>query len=164
MKLQEVNASAFEIKAAIEELFHDYVDCIDNDELEQWPEFFTEECLYKVISRENYARNLLTCVIYCDSKGMLKDRITAHRHANIYEAHTYKHLVSGIRVVGQEGDIYLVRANYAVFQTRQDGITEVYNVGKYVDKVMFVDGEARFKEKLAVYDTAMIPTLLVTPI
>lgn len=164
MRLQEVNASAFEIKAAIEELFHAYVECIDNDELEQWPEFFTEECLYKVISRENYARNLLTCVIYCDSKGMLKDRITAHRHANIYEAHTYKHLVSGIRIAEQEGDTYLVRANYAVFQTRQEGITEVYNVGKYVDKVIFEDGVAKFKEKLAVYDTAMIPTLLVTPI
>ncbi|SDI83650.1 aromatic-ring-hydroxylating dioxygenase subunit beta [Paenibacillus naphthalenovorans] len=164
MNQQKVNAPALEIKAAIEELVHAYVECIDNDKLEQWPDFFTEECLYKVISRENYARNLLTCVIYCDSKGMLKDRITAHRHANIYEAHTYKHLVSGIRMAGQEGDTYLVRANYAVFQTRQDGITEVYNVGQYMDKITFVNGEAKFKEKLAVYDTALIPTLLVTPI
>lgn len=164
MKLQEANAAAFETKAAIEELIYAYAEVIDNNELEQWPEFFTEECLYKVISRENYVRNLLTCVIYCDSKGMLKDRVTAHRHANIYEPHTYKHLVSGVRIIGQEGDTYLVRANYAVFQTLQDGVTAVYNVGQYVDKVVFVDGEPKFKEKIAVYDTAMIPTLLVTPI
>lgn len=164
MTVQQMKAPDIEMKAAIEELFHAYAECIDNDELEQWPEFFTEECLYKVIARENYARNLVTCVIYCESNGMLKDRITAHRHANIYEAHTYKHVVSGIRIVDREGDSYKVHANYAVFQTKQDGITEVFSVGKYVDKVVFEDGAAKFKEKIVVYDTAMIPTLLVTPI
>jgi anthranilate 1,2-dioxygenase small subunit len=95
---------------------------------------------------------------------MLKDRVTAHRHANIYEPHKYTHTLSDVRIVGQEGDAYLVRTNYAVFQTRQDGVTEVYNVGKYLDKVVFVDGKPIYKEKVVVFDTAMIPTLLVTPI
>jgi anthranilate 1,2-dioxygenase small subunit len=153
-----------EIKSAIEELAYAYTQCIDDNKLEEWPGFFTDECIYKIISRENYSRNLPACVIYCDSKGMLKDRITAHRSANIYEPHVYNHLVSNIRIVDQQGDTYIVRANYAVFQTKQDGVTEVFSVGKYVDNVVFIDGKPKFKEKLVVFDTTLIPTLLVTPL
>jgi anthranilate 1,2-dioxygenase small subunit len=102
--------------------------------------------------------------MYCDSKGMLADRITAHRKANIYSPHFYRHLVSGIRVIGKEGEAYLVRANYAVLQTKLEGDTIVYNAGRYLDKVVFVGGEAKFKEKLVIYDTLRVPTLMVTPI
>lgn len=153
-----------DIKHAIEEMAQAYAHCLDDNKLEEWPDFFTEECIYQIISHENYSRNLPMALIFCNSKGMLQDRITAHRHANIYEPHKYTHILSGVRILGQEGDAYLVRSNYAVFQTRQDGITEVYNVGKYLDKVVFVDGKPKYKEKIAVFDTAMVPTLLVTPI
>jgi anthranilate 1,2-dioxygenase small subunit len=153
-----------EIKDGIEELIHAYVQCIDDNCLEEWPEFFAEDCLYQIISRENYERNLPASIIYCDSKGMLKDRVTAHRQANIFEAHVYRHLVSNIRIVDRVEDTYTVHTNYAVFQTRLDGYSEVYNVGRYIDTVVFQDGEAKFKEKKVVYDSLVIPTLLVTPI
>ena len=153
-----------EAKEAIEELSHDYVHVIDNDELEKWPDFFTEDCIYKIISRENYDRNLPQTVIYCDSKGMLRDRITAHRHANIYEKHFYRHLVSSIRVVGKENGEFIVQSNYAVFQTKLDGDTKIFNSGRYFDKVVFEGDQAKFKERVIVFDTLSIPTLLVTPI
>jgi anthranilate 1,2-dioxygenase small subunit len=153
-----------EIQAEIEELIHAYVQCIDDNRLEEWPDFFAEDCLYQIISRENYERNLPASIIYCDSKGMLKDRVTAHRQANIFEAHVYRHLVSSIRIVDRVEDTYTVHTNYSVFQTRLDGYSEVYNVGKYVDTVVFEDGQAKFKEKKVVYDSLVIPTLLVTPI
>jgi anthranilate 1,2-dioxygenase small subunit len=153
-----------EIQAGIEELIHAYVQCIDDNRLEEWPEFFAEDCLYQIISRENYERNLPASIIYCDSKGMLKDRVTAHRQANIFEAHVYRHLVSSIRIVDWVEDTYTVHTNYSVFQTRLNGYSEVYNVGKYVDTVVFEDGQAKFKEKKVVYDSLVIPTLLVTPI
>ncbi len=151
-------------KETIEELNHDYVHVIDNDELEKWPDFFTEKCIYKIISRENYDRNLPQTVIYCDSKGMLKDRITAHRHANIYEKHFYRHLVSSIQIVGEEKGEYTVQSNYAVFQTKLDGETKIFNTGRYFDKVVFQDNQAKLKERVVVFDTLSIPTLLVTPI
>ncbi|WCK56672.1 aromatic-ring-hydroxylating dioxygenase subunit beta [Aneurinibacillus sp. Ricciae_BoGa-3] len=153
-----------EIQAEIEELIHAYVQCIDEDRLEEWPEFFAEDCLYQIISRENHQRNMPASIIYCDSKGMLKDRVTAHRQANIFESHVYRHLVSSIRIVDQERDGYMVHTNYAVFQTRMDGYSEVYNVGRYIDKVIFEGNRPKFKEKKVVYDSLVIPTLLVTPI
>ena len=33
----------------VEELLGAYADCIDNDRLEEWPDFFTESCVYKII-------------------------------------------------------------------------------------------------------------------
>lgn len=153
-----------EAKGPIEELEHGYVQCIDDNRLEEWPDFFSDACLYKIISRENFDRGLSTPVMYCDSKGMLKDRVTAHRHANVYEPHFYRHLISNIRILGEEQGAFRVQSNYAVFQTRLDGDTQVYNVGRYLDKVVFENGRARFREKLVICDTLRIPTLLVTPI
>ncbi len=152
------------IKAQIEELVHQYAQSIDDNRLEEWPEYFTDDCLYQIISRENYDRNFPASIIYCDSKGMLIDRVTAHRQANIFEAHIYRHLISGIRLIEREKDTFIVQSNYAVFQTKLDGYSEVYNVGRYMDKIVFEGNQPKFKEKRVVYDTLVIPTLLVTPI
>ncbi len=153
-----------EIKEKIQQLSDQYIHCIDDDRLEEWPEFFTEDCTYKIISRENYVRNLPSALIYCKSKGMLKDRVSAHRNANIFEAHFYRHIVSNNLIMGESDGVYQVQSNYVVFQTKLDGNTEVYNTGKYVDQVVFEQGEPKLKERLVVYDTLNIPSLLVTPI
>ena len=56
------------------------------------------------------------------------------------------------------------QSNYLVLQTRTDGATDIYNAGKYVDKIV-ADGDVlKFKEKIAIFDTHQIKSLLVTPI
>jgi len=67
----------------VNKLLSDYVECIDDDRLEDWPDLFVEDCLYQVIARENADRGLPTSAMYCDSRGMLRDRVVALRHANI---------------------------------------------------------------------------------
>ena len=42
----------------IARLMMQYVHAIDNDELERFPEFFCETCLYKVQPRTNFERGL----------------------------------------------------------------------------------------------------------
>ena len=66
---------------------YDYVHCIDDDDLEAWPSLFASPCLYKIVPRENADLNLPIAIMYCDSQGMLQDRVTAHRKANLYGAH-----------------------------------------------------------------------------
>jgi anthranilate 1,2-dioxygenase small subunit len=34
-----------ELKSEVEQLLNSYVQCIDDDDLEHWPDFFTEDCL-----------------------------------------------------------------------------------------------------------------------
>lgn len=157
-----------ELRDAIEELLHAYVHCIDDDRLEEWPDFFTEACLYQIVPRENVDQRLPIALMYCDSRGMLQDRVVAHRKANLFAPHGYRHIVSAIRITDQEHGIIAVRTNYAVFRTAMDpvhyGTTEVYSVGEYRDKIVFVNGVAKFKEKIVLVDTSRIQSLLVTPL
>jgi anthranilate 1,2-dioxygenase small subunit len=157
-----------ETRQAIEDLMHDYVHCIDDDDLERWPTLFAPQCLYRVVPRENADLNLPIAIMFCDSQGMLQDRVTAHRRANLFGAHFYRHIVSSIRVTGEAHGMYTVRANYVVFRTAADavhyGATEVYSAGAYRDQVVFENGAPKFREKIVVVDTCKISSLLVTPL
>lgn len=157
-----------EIRDALEELQCAYAHCIDDDRLEEWPEFFTERCVYKVIPRENADQNLPIALMYCDSRGMLQDRVVAHRAANLYAPHYYRHLISAIRILGQEREEITAQTNYTVFRTMADpihyGETEIYSVGKYIDRIVFEEDKARFQEKIVIVDTCKIQSLLVTPL
>ncbi len=159
---------ARECRFAVEELQHAYVHCIDADRIEEWPEFFTDPCLYEVTTRENIDQGLPIGVIYCDSRGMLQDRVVALRQANIYGPHRYRHMVSAVRVTGNEGNVVTAETNYAVYRTMLDpvnyGSSELYSVGLYQDTIVIENGMARFREKRVLVDTARILSLLVTPL
>jgi anthranilate 1,2-dioxygenase small subunit len=159
---------ARELRFAVEELQYAYVHCIDADRLEQWPDFFTDPCRYEVTTRENLDQGLSIGVIYCDSKGMLRDRVVALREANIYGPHRYRHMISAVRVTGTEGNVVEAETNYAVYRTMLDpinyGSSELYSVGSYQDTIIVEQGVARFREKRVLVDTARILSLLVTPL
>ena len=153
-----------EVRDAINDLMADYCHYIDDDRLEEWLDFFTEDCQYKVLSRENEESNLPLELLSCRNKNMLRDRILSLREANIYNIHFDKHLLGAVRILGQENGGYRVQANYSVYQTNQDGVSELFNVGTYRDLIIFDGAKPLFKEKIAVADTFGIPRLLSTPI
>lgn len=153
-----------EQRRAIEDLIADYAEYIDSDRLEDWLDFFVEDCVYKIIPKENVDQRLPLTLMLCENKNMLRDRIASLREANIYNIHTDRHIVSGIRIRGESGGAFEVSANYAVFQTNQEGATWVFSVGVYRDKIVFEDDVPKFKEKVVIVDTASIPTLLSTPL
>lgn len=156
--------SAIELRFEVERLLTAYVECIDDDRLEDWPGFFVDACVYEVVSRENVDRGLGLPTIYCDSTGMLRDRVVALRHANIYAKHYYRHVLSNVRVVDVRSDGADVRSNYVVFQTLVNGDTQIYNAGRYEDLVVPTAAGLRFARKRAVFDTYRIPNLMVTPL
>ena len=67
------------LRLAVGDLNAAYADCIDDDRLEEWPDFFVEDCRYLITSRESHAAGLRHGVIYCASRGMLADRVMAIR-------------------------------------------------------------------------------------
>ena len=153
-----------EERRAIEDLIADYADYIDSDRLEDWLDFFVEDCVYKIIPKENVDQDLPLTLMLCENKNMLRDRVASLREANIYNFHTDRHIVSTIRVHGKSNGAYDVSANYAVFQTNQEGATWIFSVGVYRDKIVFDGGTPKFKEKIVIVDTASIPKLLSTPL
>ena len=56
------------------------------------------------------------------------------------------------------------QCNFAVLQTRVDGQTSIYSTGKYRDRIVAEEGVLRFSEKLVVFDTYRIDSLMVRPL
>ncbi|MBV8119600.1 MAG: aromatic-ring-hydroxylating dioxygenase subunit beta [Alphaproteobacteria bacterium] len=148
----------------LEQLYADYVHCLDADELERWPEFFIEDCFYRVTSAENYEAGLPLGLIYATSRNMLKDRVSALREANIYEPQRYRHLVSSLRVVGEAAAALDVEANLLVVRTMQDGGMTIFAAGRYIDRVVREREVWKFARKEVVLDSRQIDTLLAIPI
>ena len=153
-----------EARAAIADLMADYCHFIDDDRLEDWLDFFVEDCVYKILSRENEQSNLPLELMSCLNKNMLRDRVLSLRQANIYNIHTDKHLLGAVRVLDAADGVYRVQANYAAYQTNQDGVTELFGVGTYRDRIVFVESRPYFKEKIVIADTFGIPRMLSTPL
>jgi anthranilate 1,2-dioxygenase small subunit len=148
----------------LETLYTDYAACLDSDALERWPEFFTEDCRYRVTSAENYEAGLPLGLIYATSQNMLRDRISALRDANIYEPQRYRHLICGIRIEREEAGMLDVTANFLVVRTMQDGGMILFAAGRYVDQVERAEGGWRFARKDVVLDSRQIDTLLAIPL
>ena len=64
------------VRLGVHELIAAYADCIDDDRLEEWPDFFVDDCRYLVTDRESHEAGLKHGIIYCASRGMLVDRVT----------------------------------------------------------------------------------------
>jgi anthranilate 1,2-dioxygenase small subunit len=155
---------AAEARAAIADLLADYCHRIDDDDLEGWLDLFAEDCVYKILSRENEESKLPLELMSCLNKNKVRDRVLSLRQANIYNIHYDKHVLGAVRVLGLEDGLYRVQANYSVYQTNQDGETELFSVGTYRDRIAFAAGRPLFKEKLVIADTFGIRRLLSTPL
>lgn len=141
-----------------------YINNLDNDRLEAWPTLFTEDCLYEIVPKENADMGLPIGIIYCNNQRMLRDRVVSLRNANIFEEHSYRHMTSGLCVVGEKDGVIDTESNYVVIQTRTNGESSVYQAGKYYDKVVRTEAGLRYKAKRVIYDTSRVQTLLATPI
>jgi anthranilate 1,2-dioxygenase small subunit len=141
-----------------------YVSVIDADRLEEWPNFFTEDCVYEIIPKENADLGLPMGIMHCFGRAMLRDRITSLRKANVFEPHTYRHMTSGLELTSVDADSVDMQSNYVVVQTLTDGESRIYQAGRYFDRVVHCAEGWLYQRKRAVYDTSRVQTLLVTPV
>ena len=148
----------------IHQLQERYCSALDNDRLEEWASLFTPDCLYEIAPRENVDMNLPIGLVYCDNQRMLRDRVLSLRHANIFEAHAYRHLVSGLQINPVDPVTVDSTSSYVVVQTRTDGESFIYQAGRYEDRMVRTPQGWRFKQRRAIYDTSRVMTLLATPI
>lgn len=152
-----------ELERTLVMLNYRYVQCIDDDRLEEWPAFFVEDCKYIIHPRENADAGLEGYWMYCESNAMLRDRIRALREANVYNIHYDRHILSNVLVEDEQNGVYSSRANYMVVQTDVEGRSHVFSAGEYRDKIVMVDGTPKFLEKIVVPDTFNIDRPLAVP-
>jgi anthranilate 1,2-dioxygenase small subunit len=153
-----------DLRHKVEDLHTRYIRAIDDDRIEEWPNLFTEECLYKIVTRENFDRGLPLAIMECRSRGMLVDRVTGLRRINVYEPQRYSHQVSALVIEPVDEDTATCRSNYLVVRTVGDGTMTLFSAGIYVDKVVVRDGCALFAERIVVQDSRRVETLLAIPL
>jgi anthranilate 1,2-dioxygenase small subunit len=150
---------------AIENLVHEWARAIDEDRVEDICELLAPEGRYRVQSRFNADRGLPHSLMDAQSPAQLRDRIRSMRLANIYEPQHYRHLVSGVQIVGGEGTRLQVRSNFAIVRTLDlDGDMKVFAAGQCEDVVDVGGAEPRFLLRHYKLDSRVVETLMVIPI
>jgi anthranilate 1,2-dioxygenase small subunit len=150
---------------AVENLIFEWARAIDENRVEAICDLLTPQGRYTVTSRFNSDRQLPLAVIDCHSAAQLRDRIKSMRIANIYEPHHYRHMVSGVQIVGEEDGALLVRSNYLVVRTMElDGNMKIYSTGQCLDLVEVTPQSVLFRSRKFIYDSRVIETLLVIPL
>ena len=154
----------FETHMALTRLYADYALAVDSGHWDLWPEFFTEQCVYKLIPRENHERGFPLCTLSFTSKGMLKDRVYGIQETLYHDPYYQRHVVGAPVVRRVDGECIHAEANYAVFRTKLDKASTVFNVGRYIDTIVPTPEGLKFAERLCVYDSEMIPNAIIYPI
>ena len=148
----------------IDQLNAAYTAALDEKRLDDWPLFFLEDGAYQVQARENFDRGLPLCLMDMESQGMMKDRVYGITQTIYHGPYYMRHLVSPARLLSVEGELITAEANYAVFRTKPGGVSEVYNVGRYIDEIIKKGDSLKFRRRLCVYDSEMILNSLIYPV
>jgi 3-phenylpropionate/cinnamic acid dioxygenase small subunit len=157
-------ASLQELHFEVERLNTEYAHALDNERYDEFPEFFVEDCLYRVVPRENHLLGLPIAVIHCESKGMVKDRVFAARESTMAEPRTFRHFISNIRILEASDEGIRAEANVLIVQTMINRMTEIVLTGFYLDRIVRSDGRLLFKERLCIYDSLLLPTSMIAPV
>jgi anthranilate 1,2-dioxygenase small subunit len=160
-----MNATAsFELRQEIEQLFDDYAETADKMDLEGWPAYFTDDCLYLVTARENHDAGLPHGTIYCEGIAMVRDRAAATRDCTVYEPRYLRHFIGRPKIDAVDGNTLRTRASVLVMESLSDQAPHVLIVGEYHDVLRRGPNGLRIKERRVVYDNYRINNSLVFPV
>ena len=156
--------AALQLQFAVDQLNVAYAAALDDKRFDDWPAFFLEDGQYKLQSRENFERGLPLALMALESRGMMKDRVYGITQTIFHGPYYTRHVLSPAQVISSEGGIIRAQTAYAVFRTRPAGVSEVYNVGRYIDELMQTGDGLKLKRRLCVYDSEMVLNSLIYPI
>lgn len=150
---------------AVAETYQAYADCLDQGQLAQWPEFFTAQGVYRAQARENFDRGLPLAAIACQGRGMLEDRVAVISKVMVFAPRYVRHILGPPRIVARTSTEVWSQGSFCIYQTLPDRPTQLLSVGRYEDRISLEDHEKlKLRERLAVYDSLLIPNSLVYPL
>jgi len=149
-----------------------YAMAIDSDNLEQWPNFFTVDAVYRITNIDNVKDNLPAGIVYADSRDMLEDRIAALRLANIYERQRYRHILGIPNILSQSEDSTKANTPFNVTRIMATGQMDVFATGYYQDIFVKAKGsnsavssnQILLAQRIVVCDSTVTDTLLALPL
>lgn len=148
----------------VEGFLADYAHRLDDGRIDDWPGFFAADALYQITTRENHEAGYPIGIMLCEGRGMMEDRVLALKTANVFELHTYCHIVGRPDLTAEPEGILGARSNFCVFRTMEDGEAELFASGKYLDRIAFEAGLPKFQSRRVILDSRRIDVLLVFPL
>ena len=149
----------------VENLLHEWARAVDENRVEDICKLMCEDGRYRVQSRFNADRELPHALMDAQSAAQLRDRIKSMRLANIYEPQHYRHMVSGVQIVGGEGALLQVRSNFLVVRTLDlDGDMKLFAAGQCEDVVDVAGPQPLFRSRHFKLDSRVVETLMVIPL
>jgi 3-phenylpropionate/cinnamic acid dioxygenase small subunit len=148
---------------ALRDFYDEYYTVLDDVRLDEWPALFTEDCIYRVIPRENYEAGYTLSTIYAESRGMLVDRVMGMTRTQMFAPRYYRRFPGPLRIVSRAGDSVRTRHNLLVVQTLIDKKSEIVLSAVCHDVLVSDDGRNRLRERIVVFDSEMIPNSLIYP-
>lgn len=149
---------------AITQFYARYASVVDAADWDQWPEMFTEDCVYRLQPRENHERGLPLATLAFTSRGMLLDRVYSIKDTLFHDPYYQRHIISSPVVHAAAADRWECETNYAVFRTKLSDTTTVFNVGRSFDTIVRTGSGLRFARRECIYDSEMIPNSIIYPI
>jgi anthranilate 1,2-dioxygenase small subunit len=148
----------------VNDLLADAVNLLDHDRLETWVDCFTENAVYRILSRENTELNLPLPLLQCENKNMIRDRVLSLRKANVTNLHRDRHVAGPAKLSLGKDELITAESSYALYQSTFEGMSRLFSVGAYRDRIGIEQGEALFVERTVIVDMFSVPTMLSTPI
>ncbi|GAA5236600.1 aromatic-ring-hydroxylating dioxygenase subunit beta [Verticiella sediminum] len=149
---------------AVQRLYAAYTTAVDAGDWDAWVELFVDDCEYKLQPRENHERGLPLATMWFLSKDMLRDRAYGIRETLFHDPYYQRHVVEAPSIVREDEGVLVCEANYAVFRTKRDGPSTVFNVGRYHDRVVRTPDGLRYARRCCVFDTELVPNSIIYPI
>lgn len=143
-----------------------YCAVLDHGEVESWPDFFTEDAIYRITARENAERGLPVGLVYAEGRDMIHDRAVAISRTQMYAPRYTLHILSNTRVIDRTdaGDI-ASETNFLLVQTLVESPSTLHLAGRYYDTfVRDGDQGLLLKERQVIYDTTILANDLVFPV
>jgi anthranilate 1,2-dioxygenase small subunit len=136
---------------------------LDERNFDAWLDGFHENARYRVISAENLLLGLDMPLLLANNKNMLRDRIVSLREANVYNLH-YDHHLLGLPVIKRLGDVVQVVTPITIHQIDQNGIAELYCIGRYKDELICDSEAIAIMRRDVIYENFGVLRLLSTPL
>ena len=151
----------------VDELQIRYIDALDSKDMGRWLAAFSEadDASYSCQSAENAAMGWPICLMLDDNRARLKDRVifVTKIWQGTFQDYRTRHFVQRLSVEKVSDTVCKARSNFTIEYTLDPHETKMLVAGVYEDTIVIENGEARFLEKRAVYDTNVLPQYIVYP-
>jgi salicylate 5-hydroxylase small subunit len=154
----------FKLFSEVQALHLRYAQILDSNDFATWPDLFTSECVYKIQSRENFDAGLPLCILSFESQGMLRDRVYGAQNTIYHDPYYQRHIVSAPLINRSDEVAIEAETAYLVIRTHRDQLPEILSAGRYIDRMVRVNGALKFASRVCVFDNDLIANSLIKPI